>query len=259
MSIARLRNCSASSNFFLSTAEARTLDDVILVTTCDLSSKLQVTEVVTTLKSLSLHPSRRRRRCGAHSAQLPAMLPLTLISILSSLLPATYVLAGSNSKGQSCSQSNGRLEIGTYQFDGDCDSQTYCADNSTCVPRGCRRDIFPFGYSQDDNNLPPICPQGQFCPDEMDACQPLLAVGSQCQLNRDDECEAPPNFKDLADNTKFGLNNNGSVCLNYQCMWANVTVGLTCVVENTAYIVYGANNQESINIVSRYVDRSGIT
>lgn len=192
-------------------------------------------------------------RSGIRSTSSPtAMLPLTLLTIFSSLLPAAFVSAGSNSEGQSCSQGNNRLEIGTYQFDGDCDSVTYCASNSTCVRKGCRNDVFPFGYSQGDNNLPPLCPQGQFCPDEMDACQPLLAVGSACQLNRDDECEAPPNFKDLADKTDFGLNSNGSVCLNFQCMWANVTVGLACVVENTAYTVYSTNN-ETKTIVSRYV------
>jgi hypothetical protein len=32
--------------------------------------------------------------------------------------------------------------------------------------------------------------------------------------------------------------------------WANVTLGLPCVVENTAYISYGAND-EFIDIVSR--------
>ena len=32
--------------------------------------------------------------------------------------------------------------------------------------------------------------------------------------------------------------------------WANVTLGLPCVVENTAYISYGASD-EYIDIVSR--------
>lgn len=208
---------------------------------------------------LSHLPCRCRRRCGVESTQattFTAMLPLTLLTILSSLLSATLVSAGSNSEGQSCSQGNNHLQVGTYQFDSDCDSQTYCAANGTCVARKCRNDVFPLGYAQGDDKLPPLCPQGQFCPDEMDACQPLLAVGSQCQLNRDDECEPPPNFKDLADKTNFGLNNNGSVCLNFQCMWANVTVGLTCVVENTPYIVYGSGNQELNMIVSRCVTYS---
>jgi len=34
-------------------------------------------------------------------------------------------------------------------------------------------------------------------------------------------------------------------------MWANGTAGSSCVVENTAYIAYGANGQEFIDIVSR--------
>jgi len=176
------------------------------------------------------------------------MLPLTLLYFFSTLLPATQ--AGVVQEGGSCTQANNHLQIGTYQFDGDCDSTTYCGSDNVCHPKGCRRDIFPFGYGQGNPNIPPLCPKGQFCPDEEDVCQDLLRVDSACQLNRDDECEAPPNFKTLA-NSEFGQNVNGSVCLNFQCMWANATLGSTCVVENTGYIAYGPNNQEFIQIVSR--------
>jgi hypothetical protein len=109
---------------------------------------------------------------------------LTLLA-LSSLL--TLTSAGSANKGEACSQANNRLQIGTYQFYTDCDSETYCSANGTCLLRGCRRDIFPFGYPQDSQTLPPLCKSGNFCPDEMDACQPVLSVGSACQLNRDGE------------------------------------------------------------------------
>jgi hypothetical protein len=34
-----------------------------------------------------------------------------------------------------------------------------------------------------------------------------------------DQCEAPPNFSELADKLHRGLNFNGSVCLNNQCMY----------------------------------------
>ncbi|KAK0461380.1 uncharacterized protein EV420DRAFT_1531768 [Desarmillaria tabescens] len=144
---------------------------------------------------------------------------------------------------------NNRLQAGTYQFYSDCNSQTYCASNSTCAHKGCRKDEFPFGYT-DPDTMPPKCPRGQFCPDEQDQCLDVLPVGSPCQLNRDDQCEGPPNFKELADESNIGLNVNGSVCLNNICMWANVTEGEACVVENTAYIAYGTY-QEYIDIVSR--------
>ncbi|KAF9031423.1 hypothetical protein BDZ89DRAFT_1131921 [Hymenopellis radicata] len=62
-----------------------------------------------------------------------------------------------------------------------------------------------------------------------------------------DECEGPPNFKELADKSDLGLHVNGSVRLNNICMWANVTEGETCVVENTAY----GTHQEFIDVVSR--------
>jgi len=73
-------------------------------------------------------------------------------------------------------------------------------------------------------------------------------VGSICQLNRDDECAPPPNFQELA-----GPNNsNGSVCLNFQCYWANATLGNECVVENTPYIGYQAGTgAQFVNVVSR--------
>ena len=93
--------------------------------------------------------------------------------------------AGSVNKDGACNPANNRLQTGTYQFYSDCNSQTYCASNSTCQPKGCRRDDFPFGYPQDSKSIPEKCKKGQFCPDEEDACQPLLAVGSACQLNRD--------------------------------------------------------------------------
>jgi len=177
---------------------------------------------------------------------------LTSTLFLLPFLCISMVRSGSVNKGGACSTDNNRLQIGTYQFVGDCDTHTFCNSSSLCSLKKCRRDIFPFGYAQDDDHLPPLCKQGTFCPDEEDACQPLLAVGSACQLNRDDQCEAPPNFQELADTTGFALNHNGSVCLNFQCMWANATLGQTCVVENTNYIAYGADGKEFPDIVSRY-------
>jgi hypothetical protein len=110
------------------------------------------------------------------------LLPFTLV--FSSWY--TLVHAGSQTKGQSCTVSNNRLQIGTYQFYSDCDAQTYCSSQGICELKGCRKDQYPFGYSP-DATLPPKCPSGQFCPDECDACQPWLPVDSACQLNRDGE------------------------------------------------------------------------
>ncbi|OCH85676.1 hypothetical protein OBBRIDRAFT_762638 [Obba rivulosa] len=173
------------------------------------------------------------------------------------LLPPTLVFlswalhadAGNVTFGNSCSLSDQRLEEGTYQFQTDCDSVTFCNSSSLCDLKGCRRDDFPFGYSV-GQELPPKCPTGQFCPDEEDACQEVLPVGSPCQFNRDDECEGPPNWRDLADRSGYGLNVNGSVCLNNICMWANMTAGQQCIVQNTAYVGYGKNT-EFVDIVSR--------
>ncbi|KAG6820989.1 hypothetical protein H0H93_008618 [Arthromyces matolae] len=172
------------------------------------------------------------------------------------LVPLTFVLfslnaiahAGSLNSGDACSQAENRLQAGTYQFWDQCNSQTYCSSSGICQPKGCRKDEFPFGYQPGDK-LPDKCSKGQFCPDEEDQCQDLLPVDSPCQLNRDDECEPPPNFKELADTTGRGLNVNGST-FSGTCRWANKTLGVNCTVENTAYIAYGANS-EFIDIVSR--------
>ncbi|KAG5729201.1 hypothetical protein E4T56_gene14559 [Termitomyces sp. T112] len=179
-------------------------------------------------------------------------LPFTIIFFFSYSL----VNAGSLNSGDSCNQGENRLQAGTYQFWDECNSQTYCSSGGKCEPKGCRKDDFPFGYT-DDEKFPPKCPKGQFCPDEEDQCQNLLPVDSPCQLNRDDQCEPPPNFKELADTTGRGLNVNGSVCLNSVCLWANKTLGVDCTVENTAYIAYGANS-EFIDIVSRGDCRLGL-
>lgn len=158
------------------------------------------------------------------------LVPITLVFSSLGLL----VSAGSQTHGQNCTVLHNRLETGTLQFWSDCDAQNYCSGQGVCEPKGCRKDQFPFGYSQ-GADLPPKCPTGQFCPDEGDACQPLLDVGSTCQLNRDgtfsstssrisvqltallDQCAPPPNFVQLADNAQYGVNLNGSICLNNVC------------------------------------------
>lgn len=160
-------------------------------------------------------------------------LPFTLL-LLSSF---AAVYAGSATRGQPCNQGNNRLQTGTYQFWSECTASNYCSDAGVCEAKRCRRDDFPFGYAQGSHEIPDKCAKGMFCPDEGTDCQPLLPVGSPCQMNRDgglifllfcpnsphsippkDQCEAPPNFKELADTTGRGLNFNGSVCLNNICM-----------------------------------------
>jgi hypothetical protein len=177
---------------------------------------------------------------------------MRFLSIFSTLiLFAAYraAYAGSVNNGGNCSTADNKLQVGSFQFWSDCNSVTFCTEQGICTPKGCRKDEFPFGYSQ-GANLPPKCPSGQFCPDEGSACQDVLRVGSPCQLNRDDQCEPPPNFQALRDTSGRGLNFNGSVCLNNVCMWANATLGTSCTVENVPYIAYGESG-EFIDIVSR--------
>ncbi|KIY74312.1 hypothetical protein CYLTODRAFT_427872 [Cylindrobasidium torrendii FP15055 ss-10] len=180
------------------------------------------------------------------------MLPFFLFTAL-----VGFVTAGNAGWGEPCSQENNRLQLGTWQFWDECNSKTYCAANSTCAHKGCRRDDYPFGYNV-GSDFAPKCPRGTFCPDEEDACMPQQPVDSPCQLNRDDQCQGPPDFKALAGKNELGLNVNGSVCINNVCMWANVTEGEPCAVENTPYIVYGVSRQETVDIVSRGNCRLGL-
>lgn len=176
-----------------------------------------------------------------------------LVSVLALVLGATSVLAGNATEGQGCSQSNTYLTPGSFQLNTDCDPMTFCNAGGTCEKKKCRKDEFPFGYGDTEfKALPDMCGQGKFCPDEEDACQDWLPVGAACQLNRDDECEPAPDSS-LATRD----NHRGAICLNYTCMWANVTVGQPCVVENTAYIAYSTAG-EFINIVSRGNCRTGL-
>ena len=119
----------------------------------------------------------------------------------------------STALGKACSIASNRLDPRTRRFTSDCDAQTFCSGtiNGTCVPRQCRREEFPFGYRA-DQTPPALCPAGSFCPDEGDACRPLVAVGQPCQFNRDDQC-APSNTPELADYHNF----NGAVCLRSVC------------------------------------------
>lgn len=122
-------------------------------------------------------------------------LQLSIILLLSSLALAQNTTdsdgdnTATNSTGKQvfggpCLQTHNHLASGTYQLITDCEASLFCAPNNTCAYKGCRRDEYPFGYGT-DAILPPMCPEGQFCPDEEDACQDQLAVGSPCQLDRD--------------------------------------------------------------------------
>ncbi|KAI0063657.1 hypothetical protein BV25DRAFT_402475 [Artomyces pyxidatus] len=182
----------------------------------------------------------------------------TLLFLISVPLAAYAQSNSTDTNTDTCNPAHNGLATGTLQYNSDCNATTWC-NNGVCENKQCRREEFPLGYptgsgpirNKKNITLPDKCPIGQFCPDEGSSCQDILPVGSACQLDRDDECEGPPNYQDLRDTTGRGLNVNGSVCLNFVCQWANVTAGNTCEVENVGYVAYGANNQEFVNIVSR--------
>ncbi|KAG0142786.1 hypothetical protein CROQUDRAFT_673362 [Cronartium quercuum f. sp. fusiforme G11] len=145
--------------------------------------------------------------------------------------------------GEPCKESNNRLDPNSHRFLSDCGPIDYCnGTTQTCEPKGCRIDEFPFGYSSDDP-LPGLCADGYVCPDEENSCQPLAAVGGPCQLNRDDECAPNP----TPSTGSLGL----AVCLRYTCIFANISLGQTCLIDNTIYSGYLPDGSLSSDVVMR--------
>ncbi|WWC62056.1 uncharacterized protein I303_104645 [Kwoniella dejecticola CBS 10117] len=168
-----------------------------------------------------------------------------------------------------CDVANNHLDVNTKAFVTDCDSFGYCSINGTCLPRQCRRDEYllsPLLISNSNTNeppaIPPLCPAGQFCPDDSSGCLPLVDVGGECQLNRDDECAPPPegmvlvvpNPNDAPEGDVAGDEGgtgNGSICLLGRCMWSNITLGQNCLIENTTYMGYDHSGMSFTNTVIR--------
>ncbi|KAJ7846916.1 hypothetical protein B0H13DRAFT_2406724 [Mycena leptocephala] len=175
------------------------------------------------------------------------MWPFLLVLCLA--IPTPVFTVAALSAGQ-CSSNNNHLDPASKKFISDCSDQTFCSGsdikNSTCVPRQCRRDEFPFGFSAGEL-LPSLCPDGRFCPDEGSGCRPLVPAGHPCELNRDEQCAAPPNWEDLASTQNF----NGSLCLRSVCMYANVTLGERCLTDDTTYLDVGPSGQQVANTVTR--------
>lgn len=180
----------------------------------------------------------------------------TLFFLLSLPVAVLSVANSTDTNTDTCNPSHNGLATGTLQYNSDCNATTWC-DSGTCRSKGCRRDEFPLGYASGDSqgsgksiDPPPKCLVDEFCPDEGSQCAPKIQVGQPCQFDRDDSCIGPDNFVDLRDTTGRGLNVNGSICLNFACQFANVTVGSTCEIENTGYVAYGASG-EFVYVVSR--------
>ncbi|KAJ6507691.1 hypothetical protein C8R47DRAFT_1208735 [Mycena vitilis] len=170
----------------------------------------------------------------------------TPLLILSLALP-TLVFADTPGR---CSSTNNHLDPASKKFVSDCSDQTFCSGSditdSTCVPRQCWRDEFPFGLAAGEI-LPPLCPAETFCPDEGSGCRPLVPVGDPCELNRDEQCAPPPDWEALASTQNF----NGSLCLRSLCMYANVTLGERCITDNTTYLDVGPSGEQITNTVTR--------
>lgn len=156
-------------------------------------------------------------------------------AVVAASLLASFGTAQRVAEGGQCSQANNRLDGATGNFVTDCDHQTFCDETGICRNKTCRQDEYPLGYNEVAYaDLPPLCPQGEFCPDEGSGCMTQVGTGQGCQLDRDNQCSPPPAELRLAGE----LNTNGSICLNFVCYWSNVTLGQDCIFENKAYSAF---------------------
>ncbi|KZP17717.1 hypothetical protein FIBSPDRAFT_1046712 [Athelia psychrophila] len=160
----------------------------------------------------------------------------------------SWVRAGTVLQGGKCSSNSDYIDPISQRFVAECSDKTFCsaAVNGTCVPKTCRFDEFPFGYDPGDI-LPPLCPAGEFCPDEGSGCQALLSVGQTCQHNKDNQCAPPANWKQLSSE----MNVNGSICLLQKCSYANATLGQACQLENTTYTGNDPSGQQVVFTITR--------
>jgi hypothetical protein len=140
-----------------------------------------------------------------------------------------------------CSPKNVKLNPSSHKLISECIETTFCAAppgapvNATglgiCLPRQCRRDVYPFGYGTFGGGtgpkkvrvkgklvtnmtavaLPPMCANGLFCPDNGSGCQVLKQIGESCELGRDEQCQAPS-----GDGAK-------AICLNKTCMYGHTS------------------------------------
>ncbi|KAJ7442417.1 hypothetical protein FB451DRAFT_1297266 [Mycena latifolia] len=167
----------------------------------------------------------------------------TILLVLALTIPTLVFASAADATTGRCSSNNNHLDPASKKFISDCSDQTFCSGtniaNSTWIPRQCRRDEFPFGFSASEV-LPPLCPRGTFCPDEGSGCRPLVPAGHPCELNRDEQCAPPPDWEDLASTQNF----NGSICLHSICM-------LRCITDITTYIDIGPSGQQVTNTVTR--------
>ncbi|GAA5914972.1 uncharacterized protein JCM6883_001784 [Sporobolomyces salmoneus] len=161
-----------------------------------------------------------------------------------------------------CSPANDKLSDQTHDFDSDCNATQYCIPNpsggdgttiagttaGTCAFRSCRKDEYPFGFG--NTTLPPLCNEGEYCPDRGDGCKPRIALNGACELNRDDEC-APPADPAVQAQLSSPTNHHGAMCLNSLCVYANIEQGQTCIVSNTVYTGYGDDGTAYTDVVTR--------
>ncbi|UZJ53835.1 hypothetical protein CBS101457_003155 [Exobasidium rhododendri] len=119
-------------------------------------------------------------------------------------------------------------------------SSTPIIDFGVCINKTCRRDEYPFGYKGVPfEELPSMCDESHYCPDDESECQPLIPLGKMCQLNRDDSCGQ-------SDGSTFS-----TYCLQGLCRRAASGLGEGCILDSTDYLGYNESGHETVATFTR--------
>ncbi|THH11463.1 hypothetical protein EW146_g8027 [Bondarzewia mesenterica] len=139
-------------------------------------------------------------------------------------------LSDSSALGRTCTTALDHLDPSTRKFLNDCDDKTFCSAplNGTCQRVCADVTRSPLGSG----------------------CKAPVEVGEACQFNRDEQC-APSADLEVTRGLADVNNNNGTICLKSTCMYANATLGQSCIYEMTGYTTTEPGGQEFINVVVR--------
>ncbi|KAI9348819.1 hypothetical protein BD770DRAFT_395043 [Pilaira anomala] len=117
----------------------------------------------------------------------------------------------------------------SWQYDDSCkDVYLFCDPTSnTCNYKGCSNADYIQDWNLEVRPYPPRCGNDTYCPDSRSQCTPVAAIGSTCEIQRDDECTGTT-----------------SICLNSTCFIKGAPLGGNCGADISIYTTYDADGDD---------------
>lgn len=146
--------------------------------------------------------------------------------IASNLFIFSAKIVSSLQLGQLCDPSPYYRE--SWQYDDSCDDvYLFCdPETRTCNYKGCSNVDYIQGWDLLKRPYPPRCNGTTFCPDNSSGCTPAAAIGSRCEIQRDDECSGNP-----------------AICLNSTCYLKMAPLSGNCGADTTVYTTYDQDGE----------------